>query len=67
MVIAGGGDGLLRFWDATSGRQLWKLQAHSSNVIGIHFEGDDIVTRSFAGDVSRWRLPMVGHSFQTTM
>jgi WD40 repeat protein len=57
MVIAGGGDGLLRFWDATSGRQLWKLQAHNSNVIGIHFEGDDLVTRGFGGDVSRWRLP----------
>jgi hypothetical protein len=26
-------------------------------VIGIHFEGDDIVTRGFAGEVSRWTLP----------
>jgi WD40 repeat protein/serine/threonine protein kinase len=57
MVVAGGGDGLLRFWDAASGRQLWKLQAHGSSVIGLHFEGDDLVTRGFAGDISRWRLP----------
>jgi WD40 repeat protein len=57
MVVAGGGDGLLRFWDAASGRPLWRLEAHKSHVVGIHFEGDDIVTRGFAGDVSRWRLP----------
>jgi hypothetical protein len=26
-------------------------------VIGIHFEGDDRVTRGFGGDVARWTLP----------
>jgi WD40 repeat protein len=57
MVVAGGGDGLLRFWDASSGRLLWTVQAHKSFVIGIHFEGDDIVTRGFGGDVARWTLP----------
>jgi hypothetical protein len=36
---------------------LWKLQAHKSYVIGVHYEGDDIVTRGFAGDISRWALP----------
>lgn len=56
-VVAGGGDGLLRFWDAASGRQLWKLQAHRSSVIGIHVDGDDIVTRGQAGEISRWTLP----------
>jgi WD40 repeat protein len=56
-VVAGGGDGLLRFWDAASGRQLWKLQAHRSSVIGIHVDGDDIVTRGQAGEFSRWTLP----------
>jgi WD40 repeat protein len=57
LVLAGGADGLLRFWDATSGSLLWTLPAHKSRLIGIHIEGDDIVTRGFAGEVSRWRLP----------
>jgi WD40 repeat protein len=57
MVVAGGGDGMLRFWDTSSGRLLWTLQAHRSYVIGIHFEGDAIVTRGYGGDVARWTLP----------
>ena len=57
MIVAGGGDGLLRFWDAASGRPLWKMQAHTSHVVGIRVEGDDIVTRGFSGDISRWTLP----------
>jgi WD40 repeat protein/serine/threonine protein kinase len=56
MVVAGGSDGLLRFWDVSSGHLLWTLQAHKSYVIGVHYEGSDIVTRSFAGDVARWTL-----------
>jgi WD40 repeat protein/serine/threonine protein kinase len=60
LVVAGGGDGLLRFWDAASGRPLWTLPAHKSYVIGVHFEGEDIVTRGFAGDLSRWALPKPG-------
>jgi len=57
MVVAGDGNGVLWFWDATGGRLLWQLQTHRSHVIGIHFEGNDIVTRGFGGDVSRWTLP----------
>jgi hypothetical protein len=57
MVIAGGSDGLLWFWDRVTARPLWTLQGHSSDVGGIHFEGDEMVTRGFAGDVSRWTLP----------
>lgn len=57
MVVAGGGDGLLRFWDTASGNPLWTLPVHKSAVIGIHYEGSDIVTRGFAGDISRWALP----------
>ncbi|HEX3482910.1 MAG TPA: protein kinase [Kofleriaceae bacterium] len=56
MVVAGGADGSLRFWDATTGHQLWALPVHRSYVIGIHFEGDEIVTRSFIGDVARWSM-----------
>jgi hypothetical protein len=33
---------------------------HKSPVIGVHLEGVDIVTRGFAGEVSRWRLPQSG-------
>jgi WD40 repeat protein len=57
VVVAGGSDGFLRFWDASNGRLLWTLQAHKSYVVGVHYEGTDIVTRGFAGDVSRWTLP----------
>jgi hypothetical protein len=57
MIVAGGSDGLLWFWDLPTGRQLWKLQAHRSHAIGIHLEGSALVTRGFAGEVSRWILP----------
>jgi WD40 repeat protein/serine/threonine protein kinase len=57
IVVAGDADGLLRFWDATSARPLWRLPVHESHVIGIRIEGDDIVTRGFTGEVSRWTLP----------
>jgi WD40 repeat protein len=57
LLVAGGSDGQLWFWDLATGRVLWKLQAHKSDVVGVHFEGDEIVTRGFAGDVARWRLP----------
>jgi WD40 repeat protein len=60
LVVAGGSDGLLRFWDVSSGRLLWMLPAHKSYVVGVHYEGNDIVTRGFAGDVSRWTLPPAG-------
>ncbi|HEU4730476.1 MAG TPA: WD40 repeat domain-containing protein, partial [Kofleriaceae bacterium] len=54
MVVAGGSNGVVRFWDAGSGRALWTVQAHRSHVVGIHFEGEDLVTRGFGGDLSRW-------------
>ncbi len=57
VLVAGGSDGFLRFWDTSNGRLLWMLQAHRSYVIGVHYEGDDLVTRGFAGDVARWALP----------
>ena len=57
MVVAGGSDGFLRFWDTSDGRLLWMLQAHRSYVTGVHYEGNDLVTRGIAGDVARWALP----------
>jgi eukaryotic-like serine/threonine-protein kinase len=57
VVVAGASDGSLRFWDASNGRLLWRLEAHKSYIIGVHFEGSEIITRSFAGDLARWRLP----------
>jgi hypothetical protein len=57
MIVAGGSDGFLRFWDASSGRLLWTLQAHSSYIIGVHYEGNELVTRGRAGDVARWAFP----------
>jgi WD40 repeat protein len=57
MLVATGGDGIIRFWDVASGRPLWTLQAHKSHAIGLHFEDGDLVTRGFTGEVTRWGLP----------
>jgi len=57
MLIGGGGDGRLRFWEFSSGRPLWTMQAHRSHLIGVHVEGESIVTRGFAGEIARWSLP----------
>jgi WD40 repeat protein len=57
MVVAGGGDGMLRFWDTATAYPLWTLPAHKSHLIGLHFEGAAIVTRGFSGDLARWVLP----------
>jgi WD40 repeat protein len=57
VIVAGGSDGFVRFWDTANGRLLWLLQAHRSYVIGVHYEGDELITRGFAGDVARWSLP----------
>lgn len=65
VVVGAGSDGLLRFWDASNGRLLWTMQAHKSYVVGVHFEGSDIVTRGFAGDVARWTLPEPNRIIET--
>ncbi|MGH2907176.1 MAG: WD40 repeat domain-containing serine/threonine-protein kinase [Solirubrobacterales bacterium] len=57
VIVAGGSDGVLRFWDAANGRLLWRLQAHRSFIVGVHYEGNELVTRGIAGDVARWALP----------
>jgi WD40 repeat protein len=56
-VIAGSGDGILRFWDAASGRMIWTLRAHRTSVAGIQVAGADIVTQGRTGEVSRWTIP----------
>jgi len=57
MIVAGGSDGALWFWDRATPRPLWKLRAHDSHVVGVHFEGDALVTRGFGGELARWTLP----------
>jgi hypothetical protein len=57
LVVAGGGDGVLRFWDAASGNMIWTVRAHRFAAAGIHFENDDLVTRGLTGEVSRWAMP----------
>jgi WD40 repeat protein len=65
MVIAGGRDGVLRFWDAQSGLPLWTLPAHPSPIVGVRADGGDIVTRSLAGALSRWHVPTPSNVFAT--
>jgi eukaryotic-like serine/threonine-protein kinase len=57
MVIGGGGDGVVRFWDTASGRPLWGIVAYRSPVMGIHWEGDSLLTRGLHGEISRWVFP----------
>jgi WD40 repeat protein/serine/threonine protein kinase len=57
VLVGGGGDGILRFWDTLTARLLWMMPAHKSILIGVHFQGEDIVTRGFSGELSRWSLP----------
>ncbi len=57
LVVGGGADGVLRFWDASSARVLWALPVYKSWIIGVHVEGGDIVTRGFTGELSKWTLP----------
>jgi WD40 repeat protein/serine/threonine protein kinase len=57
MIVASGSDGFVWFWDLRTRRVIWKFQAHRSHAVGLHFEGSALVTRGFAGDVSRWVLP----------
>ncbi len=57
VVVGGDADGVLRFWDAASGAKLWTLPAHRSAIIGVHVEGNGVVTRGFTGEISRWRVP----------
>jgi WD40 repeat protein/serine/threonine protein kinase len=65
LVMAGATDGRLLFWDRDSGRQVWALHAHTSQIIGVHVEGDDIMTRGITGELSRWLLPRPGQVIRT--
>jgi WD40 repeat protein len=59
-VVTAGSDGVLRFWDVPTGAMIWTLLVHRSAVNGVHFEGNEVVTRSFTGEISRWELPSLG-------
>jgi WD40 repeat protein/serine/threonine protein kinase len=59
-LVMAGGAGRLWFWDRDSERLLWALPAHASQIVGIHVEGGDIVTRGFTGELARWTLPNPG-------
>ena len=56
-VVTAGGDGVLRFWDRSSARMIWSLRVHEAPVAGVHFEGSDVVTQGFTGEIARWTLP----------
>jgi WD40 repeat protein len=62
MLVTGGGDGILRFWDLASGRKVWSLRAHRKTIVAMHFDGSDLLTRSREGELARWRLPQLQSS-----
>jgi WD40 repeat protein/serine/threonine protein kinase len=57
MVVTAGGMGVLRFWDASTGSLLWMLRAHQGIISEVRFEGNDLVTRGFTGEITRWSFP----------
>ena len=56
MQFAGGSRVCRRFWDAASGQLIWTLRAHRGGITGLHFDGDDLLTRGAAGEISRWSI-----------
>lgn len=56
-VVAAVSDGSVRFFDIATGRPIWTLPAHKTRVVGLHFEGNDLVTRGFSGEMTRWTVP----------
>lgn len=53
LLVTGGRDGKLRFWDVASGQMMWTLDAHRTQVGSLRFEGADLISRGFAGDLAR--------------
>jgi hypothetical protein len=49
MLVAGGADGVLQFWDVESGDLIWTPQVHRSHVVGVQLDGESILTRGFGG------------------
>jgi WD40 repeat protein/serine/threonine protein kinase len=56
LLVTAGGDGVLRFWDVVSRRLIWTLRAHRSAINALHFEGSELVTRSFSGQIAAWSV-----------
>lgn len=65
MVAGGDTDGLLWFGDAASRARRWTLPSHKSLIVGLHLERTDIVTRGYAGQISRWRMPQSDAAIDT--
>ncbi|HEX4422820.1 MAG TPA: serine/threonine-protein kinase [Kofleriaceae bacterium] len=55
-LVTAGVDGVLRFWDAAAGTMIWTMQAHKV-LNALHFEGDQLVTRGYSGEIARWEFP----------
>jgi WD40 repeat protein len=56
LVLGGGTDGRLRYWDAETGRPLWTTPAHSGPLVGLRIEGEEVVTRSLGGELVTWHI-----------
>jgi len=57
MIVTGSTDGFVRFWDTATGALLWMHPITRAMVAGLHFEGEDLVTRSSRGSIARWHFP----------
>jgi WD40 repeat protein len=53
-IASGSNDGLVRIWEAATGRQLRQLKGHSNSVWSVAFSPDDATIASGSSDGSVW-------------
>lgn len=67
LIAAGRDDGVLHFWDGTTGRLLQSVQAHSGRITSASFcrDGSAIATVGVDGALKVWKSPREGLNLTT--
>lgn len=50
-ILSGGTDNLARVWDAATGEELFELEAHSGDVLGVAYNGDNPETEANEAEI----------------
>lgn len=55
-LVSAGGEGIVRFWDAATGKELGRLEGHTRGVFGVAFDssGKDLASASNDGTIRIW-------------
>ncbi|MBE2225077.1 MAG: hypothetical protein IAF02_26290, partial [Anaerolineae bacterium] len=61
LLVSGGADGMMRFWNAADGTSIWDVSAHDSGVEAVTFAANGHVMASGGTDGSLvvWAVPTV--------